>query len=49
VPLAEIEKFTRTHVPANMDDVIERGLQGAQSQLKRKATLVREADAFLKK
>jgi aminopeptidase N len=49
VPLAEIEKFVRAHVPANMDDVVERGLQSAQSELKRKATLVREADAFLKK
>ncbi|MFM2287780.1 MAG: hypothetical protein RL684_923, partial [Pseudomonadota bacterium] len=49
VPLAEVEAFVRAHVPESMAPVVERGMESAHLQLKRKETLVREADAYLKK
>jgi len=49
VPLDEIEKFARSKVPENIGPLVDRGMTTARVQLKRKETLVREADAFLKK
>jgi hypothetical protein len=49
VPLAEIEAWARAHVPAEMTPVIGRGMESARLLLAQKTTLVREADAFLKK
>ncbi len=47
VPLAELEAWLRAHVPAEMSRDIERGLEAARFKLSEKATLVREADAYL--
>ncbi len=47
VPLAELETWVRSHVPAEMSTDIERGLESAHFRLAEKAALVREADAFL--
>ncbi len=47
VPLAELESWVRSHVPAEMATDIERGMEAAQFKLAEKATLVREADAYL--
>jgi hypothetical protein len=47
VPLDEIEKFVRAHVPKEMSEVVDRGMESARYQLARKALLVREADAYL--
>jgi aminopeptidase N len=47
VSLADIEKFARAKVPENMAPLVDRGLATARVELKRKDTLVREADAWL--
>jgi aminopeptidase N len=49
VPLADVEAFARAHVPANVGELVDRGLLTARGQLKRKQTLVRGADDFLAK
>jgi aminopeptidase N len=49
VPLSDIETFARAHVPANTGELVDRGLLTARGQLKRKATLVSGADAYLAK
>ena len=47
VPLDEVEAWARARVPANMSPVVERGMESARFRLSRKATLVKEADAYL--
>ena len=47
VPLAEIEAWVRSHVPAEMSTDIERGMEASRFKLAEKAMLVREADAYL--
>jgi aminopeptidase N len=47
IPLEEVEKFARAHVPREMSDVVDRGLESARYQLTRKTLLVREADSFV--
>jgi hypothetical protein len=47
VPLTEVESFVRAHVPAEMSDVVDRGMESAHFQLTRKTLLVREADSYV--
>lgn len=47
IPLPEIESFARSHVPKEMSDVVDRGMESAHYQVTRKALLVREADGFV--
>jgi aminopeptidase N len=47
IPLEEIESFVRSHVPKEMSDVVDRGLESARYQVARKTLLVHEADSFI--
>jgi aminopeptidase N len=47
IPLDEVETFVRSHVPKEMSDVVDRGLESARYQLTRKTLLVREADSYV--
>jgi aminopeptidase N len=47
IPLQEIDAFARAHVPKEMSDVVDRGMESARYQLTRKTLLVHEADGFL--
>lgn len=47
IPLQDVESFVRAHVPKEMSDVVDRGMESARYQLTRKTLLVREADGFV--
>jgi len=47
VPLPEVEKFVRAHVPAEMSDTVDRGLESARFKLAEKTLLLREADSYV--
>jgi aminopeptidase N len=48
VPLGEIEAWARAHIPAQNGPDLEHGMGSARLLLREKATLVAEADAYLK-
>jgi aminopeptidase N len=47
IPLQDVESFVRSHVPKEMGEVVDRGMESARYQLTRKSLLVREADGFV--
>ncbi len=47
LPPDEIEAWIRAHVPAEMNDYIEKGMEGARFQYSRKQELVPAADAYV--
>jgi len=47
VPLTEVESFARSHVPKEMSDVVDRGMESARFRLREKGSLVRETDSYL--
>jgi hypothetical protein len=47
LPPDEIEAWIRAHVPAEMNDYIEKGMEGARFQYSQKKELVPAADAYL--
>jgi aminopeptidase N len=47
VPLTEVESFARSHVPKEMSDMVDRGMESARFRLSEKETLVRETDRYL--
>jgi aminopeptidase N len=49
VPLPEVESFVRTHVPAEMSDMVDSGMESAHFKMTEKALLVREADSYVQR
>ncbi len=49
IPLAELEAWVRAHVPAEMGDSVDRGLETARFHLTEKNRLAGAADAYLRK
>jgi aminopeptidase N len=47
IPLPELETWVRAHVPAEMSEDVERGMESARFRLDVKARLVNAADAYL--
>jgi aminopeptidase N len=47
IPLAEVEAWVRAHVPAEMGENVDRGMETARFKLAEKDRLVRDADAYL--
>jgi aminopeptidase N len=47
VPLDEVETFVRAHVPQEMSEVVDRGMESARYRVARKSLLVREADNYV--
>jgi aminopeptidase N len=47
VPLPEVESFVRTHVPSEMSDMVDRGMESAHFKLTEKTLLVHEADSYV--
>jgi len=47
VALSEVETWVRANVPAEMSDVVDRGMESARFRLARKAVLVRQADSYV--
>jgi aminopeptidase N len=47
VPLSEVESFARSHVPKEMYDMVDRGMESARFRLNEKTTLVRATDSYL--
>lgn len=47
VPLTQLERWAREHVPAEMAPNVERGMESARQKLSQKVLLVRQADAFM--
>jgi aminopeptidase N len=49
VPLSDVESWVRAHVPAEMSDVVDRGMESARFRLAQKTVLVRQADSYLQR
>jgi len=47
IPMDELEKWIRVHVPAEMGTTVDQGLQAARFKLAEKQTLVGAADTYL--
>ncbi len=48
VPMDELEKWIRAHVPSQMGEVVDRGLQAARFKLAEKQTLVAATGTYLR-
>ena len=48
LPLGDLETWVRAHVPAEMSDVVARGMETARSELAKKQVLAPAADAYVK-
>jgi len=48
VPLEQLEAWVRSHVPDEMSDNVDRGMESARFQLSEKATLVPAVDGYLR-
>lgn len=47
IPLAEVDAWVRGHVPAEMGENVDRGMETARFRLAEKDRLIRDADAYL--
>jgi aminopeptidase N len=47
IPLSEVEAWVRAHVPAEMGENVDRGMETARFKLAEKDRLVRDTDAYL--
>jgi hypothetical protein len=47
LPLPDLETWARAHVPAEMSESVDRGMETARFKFDEKKALVREADVFL--
>jgi hypothetical protein len=49
VPLSDLETWVRANVPAEMSDVVDRGMESARLRLAQRSVLIREADMYVQK
>jgi hypothetical protein len=49
IPMAELEAWARAHVPAEMAESVDRGMETARFHLAEKNRLAGAADAYLRK